>query len=224
MKGILQSLTICLILAASAVSQEPPPAPIQVKTISAPQPVFPPEAADPVYGESVRVMMRVDKTGKVIETVAYGPLAPCANLQDPVAAAIKKAAEDAGKATVFEPILKNGKPMEATTSVTFRLRPGETPMTEEQARAMVPEDVLRGKAKHLAKPDFPRFLLDRYSLVAISVWIDEQGLVTHAAAVTGRPALLDPTVKAACASRFTQTKLGGNPVKVRGVITYEFRR
>ena len=216
-------LMFCIGFCAAA-AQEPTPAPIQVKTITAPQPVFPAEAADPVYGDTVRVSMHVDNGGKVKEAVVYGPLVSCSDLKDPVAAAIRRAAEEAGKATVFEPILKNGKPIEATTSVTFRLRQGETAIRQEQPPAIVSEKVLRGKAVSLPEPKFPHFLLDKHSFVSISVRINEKGVVSTAGALSGRADLLELTTEAACASRFSPTKIGGRPVKVQGIITYGFHR
>src|SRR5687767_6370079 len=125
MRTILLLFFAGLFLAGTAYSQTPDGGTEQVKVIKAPQPVFPAEAKDYVYGDSVTVAMDVDKKGIVREVRAYGPQAPCSNLKDPLAAAIRKAAFDAGKATVFEPILKNGKPVEASLTVTFRLRPPE---------------------------------------------------------------------------------------------------
>ena len=55
-----------------------------------------------------------------------------------------------------------------------------------------------------------------------NVMIDENGNVMSAHAVSGHPLLQAAAVAAARASKFTPTKLSGQPVKVNGVIIYNF--
>jgi protein TonB len=52
--------------------------------------------------------------------------------------------------------------------------------------------------------------------------IDEQGHVVSAKAASGPPLLLSAAVQAAYKATFTPTLLSGRPVKVTGVITYNF--
>ena len=59
-------------------------------------------------------------------------------------------------------------------------------------------------------------------LVQVQVLIDENGNVVSAHAVSGHPLLQAAAVAAARASKFTPTKLSGQPVKVNGVIIYNF--
>jgi protein TonB len=54
------------------------------------------------------------------------------------------------------------------------------------------------------------------------VLIDENGSVVSASAVSGHPLLRAAAVQAARGARFSPTKLSGQPVKVSGVITYNF--
>jgi len=57
----------------------------------------------------------------------------------------------------------------------------------------------------------------------ISVSINETGKVTEAHDVCGAdPILVKPSLQAAYLSQFTPTKLSGQPVKVNGVIVYNF--
>jgi protein TonB len=58
--------------------------------------------------------------------------------------------------------------------------------------------------------------------VSIQVLIDEQGRVISAKAVSGSPFLTIEAQKAAMRARFSPTRLGDQPVKVSGVITYNF--
>jgi outer membrane biosynthesis protein TonB len=54
------------------------------------------------------------------------------------------------------------------------------------------------------------------------VLIDENGNVVAAHATSGHPLLAAAAVNAARSSKFTPTKLSGQPVKVNGVIIYNF--
>ncbi|HKG46798.1 MAG TPA: TonB family protein [Pyrinomonadaceae bacterium] len=90
---------------------------------------------------------------------------------------------------------------------------------------VAPAEILNGRAVSLAKPDYPAAARDmRLSgSVIVHVKIDEQGKVTSAKdACQGLPYLSESSVKAALKSRFSPTKLSGVPVKVKGVIRYNF--
>jgi outer membrane biosynthesis protein TonB len=56
----------------------------------------------------------------------------------------------------------------------------------------------------------------------VQVLIDENGNVVAAHATSGHPLLQAAATNAARASKFTPTKLSGQPVKVNGVIIYNF--
>ena len=58
--------------------------------------------------------------------------------------------------------------------------------------------------------------------VNVQVLIDESGRVVSAKAVSGHPLLTLEAQKAALQARFSPTRLGDQPVKVSGVITYNF--
>lgn len=86
--------------------------------------------------------------------------------------------------------------------------------------------VLNGRAVNLPKPNYPaEALASRASgTVVVHVLIDERGQVVHACAVSGARTLLQVSENAAYRSSFTPTKLSGMPVKVSGIITYNFVR
>ena len=52
--------------------------------------------------------------------------------------------------------------------------------------------------------------------------IDEEGNVISAESVSGHPLLRSSAVDAARQARFSPTKLSGQPVKVSGVLVYQF--
>ena len=56
----------------------------------------------------------------------------------------------------------------------------------------------------------------------MQITIDEGGNVISAKAVTGPPLLQGAAVAAAREAKFTPTSLCGHPVKVTGVVTYNF--
>ena len=85
-------------------------------------------------------------------------------------------------------------------------------------------DVESGRALELPKPRYPE-LASKVNVsgeVAVQMLIDEDGTVMSAVAVSGHPLLYGVSVEAARRSRFSPTKVDGKPVKVTGVITYNF--
>jgi protein TonB len=59
-------------------------------------------------------------------------------------------------------------------------------------------------------------------IVTVEVLVDEQGSVVSATAKDGPLMLREAARRAALLARFTPTKLNGEPVKVSGVISYNF--
>ncbi len=91
-------------------------------------------------------------------------------------------------------------------------------------RAPISGGVLNGKAISLPKPPYPPIAKQAHAsgTVVVQVTIDENGNVISAHAVSGHPLLQAVAVAAARGARFSPTKLSGQPVKVTGVITYNF--
>jgi TonB family protein len=84
--------------------------------------------------------------------------------------------------------------------------------------------VLNGKALSLPKPQYPAIARQAHAsgTVVVQVLIDENGAVIAAHAISGHPLLQAVAVQAAHQARFSPTKLSGQPVKVNGVIQYNF--
>jgi protein TonB len=105
---------------------------------------------------------------------------------------------------------------------------GEAPPPPEPKptppRAPISGGVLNGKAISLPKPSYPPIARQAHAsgTVVVQVTIDENGNVISAHAVSGHPLLQAVAVAAARGARFSPTKLSGQPVKVTGVITYNF--
>jgi protein TonB len=85
-------------------------------------------------------------------------------------------------------------------------------------------EILIGKAISKPAPPYPAVAkqIGMQGSVAVQVLIDEQGHVLSAKATSGPPLLLAAAVQAAYKATFIPTKLSGQPVKVTGVITYNF--
>lgn len=84
--------------------------------------------------------------------------------------------------------------------------------------------VVNGKASNLVTPSYPAAAkaVRASGAVNVQVTIDENGNVISASAVSGHPLLRAAAVSAARSSKFSPTKLSGEPVKVTGVIVYNF--
>jgi protein TonB len=91
-------------------------------------------------------------------------------------------------------------------------------------RAPISGGVLNGRAVRLVQPSYPQIARQAHAsgTVVVQVLIDENGNVISAHAISGHPLLQAVAVAAARASKFSATKLSGQPVKVNGVIQYNF--
>jgi len=85
--------------------------------------------------------------------------------------------------------------------------------------------VLNDKALSLPKPAYPPIAkqMKASGTVVIQVVVDEDGDVISARPVSGHPLLQAVALAAAHQAKFPPTKRGGKPVKVSGVIRYEFK-
>lgn len=84
--------------------------------------------------------------------------------------------------------------------------------------------VLISKVVSLPQPAYPAMAkqIRLQGVVSVQILVDEHGKVISAQAVSGHPILTGPSKDAAMRARFTPTVLNGQPVKVQGVITYNF--
>ncbi len=84
--------------------------------------------------------------------------------------------------------------------------------------------VLNGKTTSLPNPEYPEIARSAHAsgAVTVEITIDETGKVVAAYAVSGHPLLQAAAVKAARLATFLPTRLKGEPVKVAGVLVYNF--
>ena len=96
--------------------------------------------------------------------------------------------------------------------------------TPKPAPKVLRKQVLNGDALVLPKPAYPAIArqMGVQGKVNVQVLIDEKGNVISATAVSGSPYLIHVAKQAAFQARFSPTYLGDQPVKVSGVITYNF--
>ena len=120
--------------------------------------------------------------------------------------------------------VRNDKGEEALNFIKS-LNPGAFTDTPPNAAAQaVSGGIINGKAKNLAKPPYPMEARAARAGGAVNVQatIDEQGKVIFACALSGNKLLYEASESAAYQSTFQPTTLGGKPVKVMGVIVYNF--
>jgi TonB family protein len=97
-------------------------------------------------------------------------------------------------------------------------------MPEPKKGVIISGGVLNGKAVSKPEPEYPEIAraARAQGVVTVQILIDEEGNVVSAVAVSGHPLLQQAAVAAARQAKFSPTRLSGNPVKVSGVVTYNF--
>jgi TonB family protein len=100
----------------------------------------------------------------------------------------------------------------------------QVPESSNSANRTISGGVMNGKAISLPKPAYPPIAknVNASGTVVVQVLVDENGNVVTAHAVSGHPLLQATAVAAARQAKFSPTKISGKPVKVRGVINYNF--
>lgn len=99
-----------------------------------------------------------------------------------------------------------------------------TPPNANVPRAPISGGVMNGKAISLPKPAYPAAAkaVKASGTVTVQITVDEKGNVIEARAVSGHPLLQAAAVSAARQAKFSPTQLSGQPVKVTGILTYNF--
>jgi TonB family protein len=102
--------------------------------------------------------------------------------------------------------------------------PPPPPSPKPTPRAPISGGVLNGKATRLVQPAYPAIARAAHASgqVRVQVLVDENGNVVSATPVSGHPLLQSSAAAAARQSKFSPTMLSGQPVKVTGVIIYNF--
>ncbi|HEX8184889.1 MAG TPA: energy transducer TonB, partial [Blastocatellia bacterium] len=120
----------------------------------------------------------------------------------------------------------------AHANATDPPRPLDPPRPQAQSRAIEPDrpvrlssTVLQGKAVVRRAPEYPPLAKQArlQGSVSVEVMIGPDGRVESARAVSGHPMLAKAAVDSAAAWRFEPTLLNGTPVRVTGIITFNFK-
>jgi protein TonB len=103
-------------------------------------------------------------------------------------------------------------------------KPEPTPTPKPVVPKIISKGVVNGSAISLPKPPYPPAAkaVRAAGTVSVQVTIDENGNVISASAAGGHPLLQQAAVGAARQAKFRPTLLSGTPVKVTGIITYNF--
>jgi TonB family protein len=94
----------------------------------------------------------------------------------------------------------------------------------ESSRGVIFGGVLNSKAISLPNPNYPAIARQAQAsgTVTVEITVDEDGNVIAARAVSGHPLLQAASVDVARLAKFSPTLLSGEPVKIRGVLVFNF--
>lgn len=111
-----------------------------------------------------------------------------------------------------------------TTIVKVPDKAPEPPVVKPPTTQRVTSIVLSSKAVSLPQPPYPIMAKQArvQGTVSVQILVSEEGKVMSAQVVNGNPMLSIAAKDAAMRARFTPTILNGQPVKIQGVITYNF--
>jgi hypothetical protein len=196
-----------------------------IEFLSGPEFTLSDKAAAAGIDGTLTVSFKVDRTGNVkgVDILA-GPIWPCDSSPGSAIKEVREAVKQNILASKFSPATKNGKPVDAEATLDFAIgiayKEALKGKQGGKSRWVVDVATLSEKALRLPAPlntGIP-------GVVTVRVLIGESGKVVAAGAVRGRLLLHAPSRMAACEARFPPTTVDGKPIKVTGIITYEFTR
>lgn len=156
---------------------------------------------------------RIDETPDLTKEISKAP--PTVKAAPKNVAISDKNYDPSSNATVLGPI--------GNVDVTPKMEVDEPP-PPKKVPAVISGGVLTGQAINKPQPPYPQIAKTARAsgTVTVQILVDETGKVVQATAVNGHPLLRQAAVQAAYQARFSPTKLSGQPVKVSGVISYNF--
>jgi TonB family protein len=186
------------------------------------QPIYPVVAKQISASGEVQVSIVIGENGQVIEAKAIKG--------HPV---LRAAAVDAAYKWVFKPTLLDGKPVKQPGTLTFVFMPPPPPTSDPPAAATGAETseklnvsggVLQGNAIKRVQPPYPPIAKAARASgpVQVQITINEAGEVIETSVISGHPLLRDAALQAARQWLFKPTELSGVPVKVQGILTFNF--
>jgi len=230
-------LTAALVLAASVVlssGQVPTPKEINGgivngKAVELPKPNYPDDLKASKIEGTVVVDVVIDEGGNVIsakatmETQKMNKVGHPGETVDvePADPALRGLAEEAALKAKFSPTLLNGEPVKIKGKIVYFFKADDISKGDEKP---ISAGVLNSRSVNLPVPNYPAAAaaVGAEGTVDVEVVVDESGNVISARAVSGHPLLQAAAVAAARSAKFSPTRLEGKPVKVSGVIVYNF--
>lgn len=188
-----------------------------------------PKADAPKPAEKVNINQQVDVRRELIADVSRTDLVPkeiSAKASDvpPVRKGVMTVVGGADTNATAPMAAGSGTGLGAVAPKVVIASDEPPPPPKPTPHAPISGGVLNGRAVRLVTPPYPAIARSAHASgsVQVQVLIDENGNVISASAVSGHPLLRAAAVAAARASKFSPTKLSGQPVKVNGVIVYNF--
>lgn len=224
---IIAGLIVGILWAPAYIDQQT----LELTALIAPVPVQQQEQKQEAKPEKVDISKNVDVRRELIADVSRADLVPkevSAKASDipPVRKGVVTmvGGSDSNAAAPMAPGAGTGSIISGPTRVEVADAPPPPPPKPTPPKAPISGGVLNGKAVRLVQPPYPAIARSARASgqVRVQIVIDENGNVVSAAPVSGHPLLQGAAVAAARASKFTPTKLSGMPVKVSGVIIYNF--
>ncbi len=226
--SLLFLVTICIVT-GSAQTTPPDSDPVIISA-----PAFAISADDEAAGidGTVKLAVEISKSGTVGQASVYiGPSWPCSVNLDKRVTAVMRDLEKSVRQYKFSPALSNGKPVDSRIGLSIKI--GRSAKAEVGAKGdpgvpakpkLISGGIVNGKAKFLPKPEYPNAAKSSRASGAVSVQIliGEDGNIINAQAISGMPELQFAARAAACGAKFSPTTLAGEPVKVSGVLIYNF--
>jgi TonB family protein len=196
------------------------------KATSLPKPKYPEAARQAKISGMVGVNVIIDEAGIVISAEAdvndqRERFATDGSKLEPVPLdpSLREASEAAARQATFSPTLLSGQPVKVRGKIVYNFVAGG-----DEAVKVIQGGVLNGKAISLPMPAYPETALaaKAQGVITVQVTIDEEGNVISANAVSGHPLFRAAAETAALEAKFSPTLLQGAPVRVTGVLTYNF--
>ncbi|MBX7174815.1 MAG: energy transducer TonB [Pyrinomonadaceae bacterium] len=188
------------------------------KAVSLKIPNFPKAAKEEGASGEVKVEVLIDEKGEVISAKAVSGNE-----------LLRKNSEEAALASKFSPTNLVGNPVKVTGIVVYNFTTGESSASNNKDEVSKNKDfiysgILNNKALSLPKPEYPSEAkaAKTEGTVVVEVTINEDGKVISAMGFSDHELLRKEALKAAIKAKFSPFNLEGKPVKVKGILIYNF--
>jgi hypothetical protein len=194
-----------------------------IEFLSGPEFVLSDKAVAAGIDGTLTVSFEVDRTGAVKDVrIIAGPIWPCNSSPGSAIKEVREAVKQNILASKFSPATKNGRPVDGDATLDFAIgiayREAVQGKPGVKSRWVVDVGTMGEKALRLPVP----LATGVPGVTSVRVLIGETGDVIAAGAISGNRRLHAPSRMAACDATFPPTLVDGKPLKVTGVITYDF--